>query len=142
MTTRRSVRNQIEQLTDDDGAGDETQPLIMNMAFFESIKNPRPAKEEAEHPELVVQRWPDKKPGQLDYTTPNYLPERYMGLSFLTVCGDTADKHGFDPESQSGTVHVKTLWDELSDDDLRREYEYRVEHGDPIPDILQPYASD
>ena len=142
MTTRRSVRNQIEQLTDDDGAGDETPPLVMNLASFSEIGNAYPDKEEAEHPELVVQKWPDKKPGQLHYATPNYLPERYMGLSFLTVCGDEPADYGLNPDTQSGVVHVKTLWDELSDDDLRREYEYRVEHGDPIPDILQPYASD
>lgn len=139
--TRRQVENNVEQLKEE-SEHLEADPLIMNLASFSELEKAYPDKGEADNPELVIQPWPDKKPQSLSYAIPNYIPENFLQCSFLIVYGDNPGKFGIEPESTTDAVAVTTLWDSLSEADLQREYKYRVEHDEQIPDVLQPYASE
>jgi len=140
MTSRRTIENKVERLEEGSG-GNDGDPLIMNLASIDHAGQ-WPTKDDAKHPELVVKPYPERKPKLWDYTIPWHIPERYLQGAFLTVCAEEShDKYGVEPGTVEThiTVAVSTLWESLSDDDLRREYEYRKENGEPIPDILTDY---
>lgn len=139
--SRQKVANKIQRLEEKSGH-DDSEPLIMNLA---SISHPGqwPTKDDARYPEYVVRPYPERRPKIWDYAIPRFIPERYLKGAFLTVCAEeSCDKYGLEPQANNRhiTVSVSTLWESLSDDDLRREYEYRKENGKPVPDILADYA--
>jgi len=85
----------------------------------------------APRPELVV---PDVERGGYRTATPNALPDAYdRPILFLT----DAVVETWDKEHREGTVPVSEVWDSMTDEDLQAEYEYRTQHGEPVPEYLE-----
>lgn len=93
------------------------------------------------HPMLSYKPFPEQKPYSLKVAIPHFLPEPWASERFLFVetCeGD--DPHGVREEEGSGTVAACDLWDALSEEELKREARYRVEHDEPMVAALLPYV--
>jgi len=137
MPSRRNIANKVEQLEEKSGhtPGDT---IVMDLASINQ-SGQWPTKEEAKYPELVVKPHPERTPKVWDYAIPYHIPDRFLQESFLIVCAEESnDKYRLD-DDKSGTVMVRTLWDSLSEQTLGKEYEYRKENEQPIPDILSAY---
>lgn len=145
--TKRKISNKIDRLEEERGGGDGGRLTILH---YTGVKPPEgeawPEKEDASHPELVIQPWPEKKPRDLTIAVPNLLPERYRTVGFLIVesCKGVRATRDDDAGGGGSTTAVKAcdLWDELTDEDLREEYAYRVRNDEPIPDMLLEHADD
>jgi hypothetical protein len=97
---------------------------------------------ETPHSELTVEAWPDKETPDGDkIATPNVWPEAFAGetVCFVTTCKKAGKHH----PAENETVGPKAceLWDGLSEEELRREYEIRKVNDDPIPPLLEEYDS-
>lgn len=128
MTTKRRVENELEQLKENAG-GDETEPIIISCTSIGPD-------EETPHPELTIQRH-----GRDRIAVPKYIPPEYATprVVFVARCGSRTGA-----TQPDGTDYITpcTLWDSLSDEQLRAEARYRVEHSEPIPPLLEPYTPD
>lgn len=134
MTTKRSLKNDLEQLKETNSNGND--PIIMHLTHFDHDGS-WPNRDESPHPELTVQPYPEFKPKSLKIAVPNLIPEAHLQGRFLSIqtC-DTPSKHS-PTEGDDGVVFACELWDALSDDDLEQEKEIRQENDDPMPPLFE-----
>jgi len=131
--TRRKIERQVEEI-EENSTRTEGDPLIIDLTSFRGEEN-------SPHPELTVQAWPDKKPEDLALATPSVIPEEYATTSpIMVVRCDRIEKYIIEEQSDSSYTTPCELWDLLSEEQLEEEYEHRKEHGEPIPEVLAPYA--
>jgi len=124
--TRRSKREltrEVDNLRpedDDTGAG-----LVLNLT---NVVDTSP------HPELTVQPWPEAKPQSRKIAVPKVIPEKFSeNIIIVEMCGDKAPRGaGGDKDG----LFACDLWEELTDEQLREEYEIRQAENDPIPEYL------
>jgi hypothetical protein len=139
--TKRKISNKIDRLEEERGH-DDGQFTLLNLAGVAPPEGKAwPDKEDSTHPELVVQPWPERKPREITIAVPSYLPDRYSTADILIVyscdgmCSPRDDDRG-------ATVNACELWEEMSDEQLHLEYEYRVENGEQVPDLLADHVDD
>ena len=137
MTTKRSLESDVEQLKDrtDDGDSD---PLVLVLTHFEH-EGQWPTWDESPHPELTIKPYPERKPNSLKIAVPNHIPTEYLQKPSLMIrtC-ENGERHGLEEGNETATVvPACELWDALSDEDLKREKEYREENDEPIPALLE-----
>lgn len=134
--TKRSVESDIEQLKEQ--TGDDIQPMVLNLAFFEH-EGQWPTWDESPHPELTIQPFPERKPNSLKIAVPNFIPEQFLQERCLLIntCDSPGKYTSSIDEDDDAEVFACELWDALSDEDLKREKEYREENDEPIPAILK-----
>lgn len=143
MTTRRQLKNEVDDLTADDTEGE--RPLVVNFASLTDDRGRRLPREESPHPELTVESWPDSdRHDSLKIAIPNVWPNEYPNCTMLCVygCKSIADTWPNDLENDENAVLACELWDKMSEAQLEHEYELRQEEGEPIPPILEPYGEE
>ncbi len=131
--TRRQIERQVEKIEESTkAAGGE--PLLINLTTVHS-------EEEAPHPELVVQRWPDKKPEELALAVPSVIPDKHATASpIMVVPCNKIEKFVIPEQPDSSYTTPCELWDSMSEEQLQEEHQHRKEHGEQIPEVLAPYA--
>ena len=133
--TRRKIERQVEEI-EENSTTTEGDPILINLTNFYN-------EEESPHPELTVQPWPDKKPEELNLAVPSVIPDKYATTSpIMVVRCDEIEKFVTDNMGGSSYTTPCQLWDSLSEEQLEEEAEIRKEKGEPIPEVLTPYASE
>ena len=136
--SQRELEKTIEQLTDDDSSTREG--LVFGLTTVHGSTDPS----DTPTPELAVEAYPDKD-GFDDYAIaiPYIWPEAYAGEEFVFLIHsgenvtDTWDDHS---DGDDGTIEACRLWDAMTDEELQAEYEYRTDHGEPVPEYLEQYG--
>ena len=142
MTTRRQLKNEVNDLTgDDDGDG----RIVINLTGMWEKGEFSQTRGDSPHPELTTERHPDSdRHDTLSIAIPKVWPNGYPDVGILTVygCESIPQTWPNDLENSENAVLACELWDELSDSDLEDEYAVRQERGEPIPPILEPYGEE
>lgn len=132
MTSKRNLKRDVEELVDED---DVPQPtLVLNLTS-----------DSEERPELVTESWPDsERHSNESVAVPNYIPKQWWtdGGILTVVSRDSWDKYLMDEPNRDGVVFASDLWDSMTEEQLAREAEYRVENGEPLPELLKQYATE
>jgi hypothetical protein len=122
--SQRELERDVDALEPEES--DDAPPLVINYTTTR----------ESPHPELTVQAW-ENKPESRSVAVPNIIPEEFQNnrILFVTTCKKAGKHHPADGE----TVGPKAceLWDELDENDLRKEYEIRKANDEPIPRLLE-----
>ncbi|APX97556.1 hypothetical protein [Natronorubrum daqingense] len=129
MTTKRSIKNDVEDLKSREGV--DSDPLVCVLTHCDGEDSP--------HPELTIQPHPEQKPQSHRIAVPILKSVEYLEERWFTVhtC-ENAEKFGLHTTgNDDSTVTACELWDALTDDDLEREKELRKERDEPIPPILE-----
>lgn len=136
--SRKSVREierdleKLEPAAEDNGGGTVIQ-----------MGKSLPDLSESPHPELTVRPYPQTRPDMFQIASPNVWPSAIErdAITFVDVC--TSDVTETWPgDSGNDLPRACELWDAMTDEELRAEYEYRSEQGEPIPEVLEPYAEE
>lgn len=131
--TKRQIERDIDDLDDDDDRSEP--PLIFTMTHVMGDDTP--------HPELTVESWPDSdRHDTKSIAVPNRYPPEYLEKPVLLVesCSNrVTDTWDGEPEDDDIRVRACTLWDALSEEDLKEEKRLREENDDPIPPLLEDY---
>jgi len=138
--SQREIERTVEQLTDDDPSTREG--LIFGLTSVHGSTAPS----DTPTPELAVEEYPDKD-GFDGYkiATPYIWPEAYAGeeFVFLTHSGENVtDTWSGNDDGNGSTIEARRLWEAMTDEELQAEYEYRTQHGEPVPEVLEPYAQE
>lgn len=138
MTTKRNLKNELEELKDDPGDGGGG--IVIDYCNVIPRGKQWPDMADSPHPELTIRPYPEKKPKTLKVAVPNLISNEYLTNGFLTVATcDKSESHRIDPDAD-GTMFACDLWDALTEEELEEEYLIREEEGEPIPALLEDYA--
>ena len=139
--SKREIERDVESLqpeAPDDGVG-----IVFDMTHVQGTgEGMEPAEwSDSPHPMLSYKPFPEEKPYSLKVATPHFIPEPWNDgrALFIETCeGD--DPRGHRAEEGSGTVAACDLWNALSEEELKREARYRVEHDEPMVAALLPHV--
>lgn len=136
MASKRSLKRDVAELSEA-SHGDEP-PLVMNLTGT--------GKDDDRHAALLTPSFPEKFPERESVAIPRLLPRRWWterGFLFVVSCSD-GGRYGIDPTEEtdgSKTVFACDLWEDMTEEELAAEAEYRVENDEPLPELLEPYVS-
>jgi len=140
MTTRRQLKNEVNDLTgDDDGDG----RIVINLTGMWEKGEFSQTRGDSPHPELTTERHPDSdRHDALHLAIPSVWPSGFpTGIVLVHACDSYTDEWP-SSEERSNKILACELWDSLSEAQLEHEYELRQEQGEPIPPILEPYGEE